>query len=578
MSTKLRIIGRIPLLALLWILLFLAGVGQLRAAESGRPQLDQEIDLQGVVLDAPAHADGTGTWTIQGQDGGGEDVTYTVLADDATRFQNGVPVEGDRVRVEGVEQDGGTIQAARFIRQGNEGGAGDGLEFKGIVVTVPDDSQGLGEWTVRSGYTRTRTVLVDANTHIKSPIPRPQQWVEVRGTLQADESVLATHIRLDDYEQGEVVVRLAEDVSPQSVAERYGLQVQRTLLSSANIHLFGTAHKDDEVENLAETLADDDQVIWAELNYVGGIPEADPYEVWKWGGQDTDSYANQEAFQQIHLPSVQQRYQGDGVVVAILDTGISLDHPALAGHLLDSWDMVDDDNTPLDEGPGMGWGHGTHVAGIIAHIAPDSRILPVRVLDAQGRGNTFVLAYAIEWAVAQGADVINLSLGTPFDSKVLHETIEQATAQGVVVTAAAGNENDGAPQYPAAYADVIAITALDQDGHKADFANYSDWISIAAPGVGITSTIVGPDGNGYAVWSGTSMATSFVSGVAALGRQKLPDASSDAIRALLVDNTSDIDTLNPDYSGLLGSGLLNAEEALQPVGQSHFLYVPLLVH
>jgi thermitase len=251
-------------------------------------------------------------------------------------------------------------------------------------------------------------------------------------------------------------------------------------------------------------------------------------------------------------------------VVAVIDSGVSLSHPALAGHLLAGRDFVDADLIADEEPGGSGWGHGTHIAGIIAHIAPDAQILPVRVLDPQGRGNSFDVASALEWAVGQGADVINLSLGGDTDSRLLHEAVQWTIDQGVVVVAAAGNSASSLPHYPAAYAPVVAVTGVDGEGVKASFANYSsEWVDVAAPSVGITSTIVGPEGDGYAGWSGTSMATAFVSGALALERQLYPGASVAELAEMVRARANNLDTLNPTYPGALGGGLLDVRALLE---------------
>ena len=188
--------------------------------------------------------------------------------------------------------------------------------------------------------------------------------------------------------------------------------------------------------------------------------------------------------------------------------------------------------------------------------------MPVRVLDSNGRGNTFTLAYAIDWAVSQGANVINLSLGADGDSQVLHEAIDRAISQGVIVVAAAGNDNTNVAQYPVGYAGVIGVTAVDSQNVKADFANFGQsWVDVAAPGVGITSTMITADGSGYASWSGTSMATSFVSGAAALAHQRFPKVGPADIAQVLRTTATNINGLNPTYAGQLG-GLLDINAAL----------------
>lgn len=447
------------------------------------------------------------------------------------------------------------------------------ISVKGWVVSAPQGSDHLGEWRLRDSKTKEWRVLVTANTKIRPPVPLIGQWAEVEGTISGDGSIVAAKLRSDEFRANQVIVRLDGSVPITDLANDYDLDVVERVLESANIFLLAGSDTGAGEQAILNKLKRDESVVWAELNYVAGVPVADPYQIWKWGGVDPDGFVNQSAYTQIELPPVQHFYRGHNVVVAILDTGVSLDHPQLAGHLVPGIDLVDDDGDPSELNSGAAVGHGTHVAGVIAHIAPNSAILPMRVLDGDGRGELFVLAYAIEWAVQQGADVINLSLGTSYDSEVLRAAIDSAVDRGVVVVAAAGNENGGLAQYPAAYANVLAVTAVDAENRKADFANYSEWVDIAAPGVGITSTIVGPQGNGFASWSGTSMATSFVSGVAALNRSIYPHLSTEEIYQQMIQNSLDLNALNPDYQGQIG-GLVSA---LRTLGEPIPFYLPMLV-
>ena len=171
-------------------------------------------------------------------------------------------------------------------------------------------------------------------------------------------------------------------------------------------------------------------------------------------------------------------------------------------------------------------GHGTHVAGIVKLVAPEAQIMPLRVLDREGNGTTFHVAEAITYADINGADVINLSLGTPSWSRLMREKVDEAIGHGVVVVAAAGNDDFVAaaisgPQPslpPAALSDkdgLLAITSVNAAEKKSDFANYGKWVDIVAPGKEILSTY---PVSKYAYWSGTSMATPFVAGEAALIR------------------------------------------------------------
>jgi subtilisin family serine protease len=521
---------------------------------------DDEIDFEGTVISAPDDANGVGLWRIR-DDETDDPRTRTLRATDETEFDKGVPVVGDRVDVRAVQEDDGTLHALEIERQPaqDDGGGDDDQEYEGVVLLRPEAADGVGEWSILTEYETTLAFVATAETRIDTPVPAVGDWIEVEGQPGPDGVFQATRIKPDDYEASEVVVRLATGVAPEGFAARHGMSLGSAVLASGDIYLFRLDDELEDARNVIQTLSQDADAIWAELNFVGGAPVGDPYRTWGWGGTEPTEYENQQAFAQVSLGPAAAVATGRDVVVAVLDTGADLTHPGLAGLYLEGRDLIDDDLTPAEVPNGIAWGHGTHTTGIIAHIAPESRILPVRVLDANGRGNTFLLAYAIEWAVEQGADVINLSLGTPFDSAVLRSAVADAVAQGVVIVAAAGNDNTETPQYPAAYPGVITVTAVDAGGVKADFANYGrDWVDLAAPGVGIVSTIIGPEGSGYATWSGTSMAAPFAAGAAALVADHLPAAD---VGQLLLNSAANLDDANPDHAGQIG-GMLNIALAL----------------
>lgn len=526
--------------------------------QAARASDPAEIEITGTVMTAPALPDGHGTWQVMTEN----QRLYTVITTVATDFKNGIPRPNQVIKLKGTLNAPQQINAKELEILSEKGE--DGVRLKGRLLRTPDNATGTGLWILQTGTTLTYTLVVNNATRLDNGVPAPGAWLEARGQWQPDGSLLATRVRVDDHAVNQVIVRLAAGVLSATIASEYGLLPLKTLVASGNIHLFQTA-EDQEFGIVNQLKANTSQVIWAELNFAGGIPEGHGYKTWHWGGTDASGYINQEAFAQINLPTDlpgQNNAQGDGVIIAVLDTGVDLSHPALKNRLLSGWDMVSDDNLPNDEGDGLGWGHGTHVTGILAKVAPQSQLLPVRVLDSNGRGNTFTLAYAIEWAVKQGADVINLSLGAESDSRVLREAIQQAISQGVVVVAAAGNLNTTEPQFPASYPDVIAVTAVDSANHKAEFANYGlRWVDLAAPGVGITSTMVGPQGSGYASWSGTSMSTPFVSGALARLRQTQPNVSVLQLAAQFYEHSVSLDNLNPLYLGQLG-GLLNVGETL----------------
>ncbi|MFJ6757903.1 type VII secretion-associated serine protease mycosin [Streptomyces sp. NPDC091273] len=281
--------------------------------------------------------------------------------------------------------------------------------------------------------------------------------------------------------------------------------------------------------------------------------------------------------------------RGDGVTVAVLDTGVDDSHPDLAGQVLEGTDLI---------GMGAGRGdrswarHGTAMASIIAGhghgpsrgqgvlgIAPQARILPVRVILEEGdpgRGKARdskggALAEGIRWAADHGADVINLSLGDDSDSAHHEagedEAVQYALAKGVVVVASAGNggETGDRVSYPAAYPGVIAVTAVDRRGKKAKFSTRNWYATVSAPGVDVV--IADPDRSYYEGW-GTSAAAAFVSGAAALVKAAHPDLSPAQIKKLLEDTASDSPAGGRDDSRGHGTvdpaAALQVAEAMQP--------------
>lgn len=261
---------------------------------------------------------------------------------------------------------------------------------------------------------------------------------------------------------------------------------------------------------------------------------------------------------------------GTGITVAVIDTGVNRTGTDLDGtnpkQVLDGCDWV---TSPTNVCTGTGVtdenGHGTHVAGIIAAqndgegitgVAPGSTILPLRVLDASGSGYLSDIAAAIEYAVANGAKVINMSLGGTVDYYLIRNAVDRALAAGVIVVVAAGNSGptNTLPSYPAAYESVIAVAATDRNGVVASYSNQGSYLDIAAPGSAITSTYK----TGYASLSGTSMASPHIAGVVALMLES--GVSVATIKTKLQDTADKISPHND--TNRYGAGLVNAYEAL----------------
>lgn len=337
---------------------------------------------------------------------------------------------------------------------------------------------------------------------------------------------------------GEVVVKLTPTAPAiTDLNADYGTTTERVLLDSARIFLLDTG--DAVVGDLVDRLGDDVRVEWAEPNYLGEVAEASPVFAWNDSrprvlGTSPDPWAQQDAVQRLGLPAAHATGVGDGVRVAVLDTGVQADHPTLAGRLGPGYDLVDDDPVPDDVGNGRdddgdglvdeATGHGTHVAGLAALAAPGATLLPYRVLDDEGVGDVVLVAEAVQMAVAAGADVVNSSFGTRAASELLEEVVEDAVEAGAVVVAAAGNDASDRREYPAAFEDAIAVGAVGAADARVGFSNHGPWVLVSAPGESIPSTF--PTGR-FAAWSGTSMAAPFVAGQVAVLSGVAPDIDTE---------------------------------------------------
>jgi subtilisin family serine protease len=274
---------------------------------------------------------------------------------------------------------------------------------------------------------------------------------------------------------------------------------------------------------------------------------------------------NPVADTQIDLSSVATITRGTGVTVAVLDTGVQANHPSLQSHLLPGYNAISPGSPPNDIADGsqnQALGHGTMVAGIIAAMAPNAQILPIRVLNGDGTGSLFGVASGLHWAVTHGAQVINMSFGTSTPSRILQNAIQEAEQAGVTVVAAAGNSNSITADYPAGFSGVLSVTSVDSNDTKSSFSNYGSWVMLSAPGSNITSTYVGGE---FATWSGTSFAAPFVSGAATLVRSAHSDENADQVRTTLLSTAHSIAALNHSYPGELGSGIVDVTKAVTSI-------------
>src|SRR5258708_5570429 len=261
-----------------------------------------------------------------------------------------------------------------------------------------------------------------------------------------------------------------------------------------------------QAASLTKQLTQNPNVQYAEQDFVAkalDVPN-DPY------------YSSQWGLQKIFAANAWNVTHGSAnTLIAITDTGIDGSHPDLANKIVARANFTTDPDVDNN-------GHGSHVAGIaaadtnngigVAGTAYNTQLLSVKVLDSTGSGYYSWIANGITWAADNGAKVINLSLGGFSSSQTLQNAVNYAVSKGVVVVAAAGNNGNSIPFYPAHYSNVVSVAATDSNDFRASFSTFGSWVVIAAPGVNILSDYQG----GYAYLSGTSMATPFVSGVTGL--------------------------------------------------------------
>lgn len=303
-------------------------------------------------------------------------------------------------------------------------------------------------------------------------------------------------------------------------------------------------------------------LVFAPLDGAGRLPDGEVLAVSSNPKAETDSKPDPLRPQQWGLDRIGAKPgmpSGDGVVVAVVDTGVDGTHPDLEGRVLEGVDLVEGGDGRVDPN-----GHGTHIAGIIAAVAdngigvegvtPGAYILPVRVLGPDGVGDHATIAEGVVWAVDRGADVINLSLGGPESSEALEYAVSYAVERGVAVVAAAGNDGPGSQEvYPAAYPGVVGVAASSFDDSPTLFSSTGPWVDLAAPGLGIVSTL---PGGGYGWLSGSSQAAAFVSGAAA---SYLSAGGADASRRL-VETARDVGP--PGRDDGTGWGVVDLSAAL----------------
>lgn len=313
---------------------------------------------------------------------------------------------------------------------------------------------------------------------------------------------------------------------------------------------------------IADSRSVDDVV--RELNASGSVKSAQRNSIFRLqdAEQETQKPLQQYALASLRLPEAHALSKGADVRVAVIDSGIDVSHPEIAGAIENSYDA-------LDSGEGA-HAHGTGVAGIIAAhqrltgTAPSARIIAIRAFGTQKSGvesNTFVVLKSLDYAIAHGAQIINMSFAGPRDAAI-ERGLGIATAKGITLVAAAGNAGPKSPPlYPGADRNVIAVTATDQSDRLFAQANRGGYVAIAAPGVDVLTPL---PGGKYGLSSGTSMSAAFVSGVAALMILRKPDLTPPELRAALTGSARDLGP--PGRDDQFGAGEADAFAAVSAIG------------
>jgi hypothetical protein len=434
-----------------------------------------------------------------------------------------------------------------------------GVVVPGVLMGFPQVGPSRGD------------VFIDDGNFNDGPRGRPPQRASRRGPSGAPP---ANERRLMP---DEVVIELSNSVTPQTIdalQRRFRLErldQQRLQLTGTTFYRWRIPDRR-SVAAVVRAVEGDRVVTSAQPNYLFTLQqnEAKTAET-QTTEPKTEGDPAQYELAKLRLPQAHALASGDRILVAVIDSGIDASHPELTGTVVQTYDAL--------ETPAAAHKHGTAIAGLIAAhgklmgSAPRAQILAIRAFDPSAtgaEGNTFSILRSLDWAAANGARVINMSFAGPADPAV-HRSLEAARKKGIVLVAAAGNAGaKSLPLYPAADANVIAVSATDADDKLFEQSNRGRHIAIAAPGAQIMVAIT--DG-GYELSSGTSYSAAEVSGIVALMLERKPDLTPDKVRAILLATAKDLGPKGHDI--MFGAGLADAYAAVMAESAPALVTVPM---
>ena len=363
---------------------------------------------------------------------------------------------------------------------------------------------------------------------------------------------------IPDHVPGRLLVAPAENADPatvEGVLRLHGAAVRRRL-PSLGLHVVDVPEASTEL--ILQSLKKTGLFQYVERDYYAHTGSGET--------PNDPSYISQWHLQKIGSPTAWTLNTGSpSVVVAVIDSGVYGQHPDLESKLVPGWSFVSSNSNTADV-----LGHGTAVAGTlaaatnngigVAGVSWGSLIMPLVVVDANNFAAYSDIASAIQYAADHGVRIMNISIGGTLSSDALQSAVDYAWSKGSLIFASAMNASTSAPYYPAACNHVVAVSASDNNDRLAAFSNYGTWVTLAAPGTNILTTM---NGGGYGYWNGTSFSSPIAAGVAALVLAANPKLSNQQLLSVLTATADDIGA--PGFDNSFGWGRVNAARAVQAV-------------